>query len=454
MTNHGRFRTQDYHRLFPDLDPWAGSEEDILKLIDQCFATGQSDNPDIAAGITYFGQFIVHDLSFDAAPPDHVASASRASERTIALDLDSVYGGGPDVSPHFYDRTSYGRFLIPRTAEGHFDLQRNAQGTAIVADPRNDENLIVAQLHLAFQILHNRLRRAAQDEGLDAREAFAAAVRRLRWTYQWIILNRWLPAVMGRAAFDAMIAIDRARRRYRFDRRLPAAGAEQGLSREFAGAAMRFGHVMVRPSYRMADGGILPLFADSGPTMAGGQALTARQRIDWADFFDDSGGNAQRARRIVPALARPLASLPDQVPANLALRTLLRGVSYELPGGQQAARALGIPPVRPDHSDPLWFYILNEAQLVNDGRHLGPLAAAIVGETILSVMAGDGDSALNAGEAWDARWADADFATLPGTQPRADVLRSSGSNGKIWDRMAETLTHDRRIARTELVVAP
>src|SRR6188768_3177316 len=107
---------------------------------------------------------------------DPTSSLSRAQDpesignfRIPALDLDSVYGGGPAVSPHLYDKTiDEGQTTLlvepnpgseSKCVDGRlrFDVPRNAQSTALIGDPRNDENLIVDQLHLAFLRFHNRV---------------------------------------------------------------------------------------------------------------------------------------------------------------------------------------------------------------------------------------------------------------------------------------------------------
>src|SRR4030081_1391838 len=62
------------------------------------------ENSGIAAGYTYLGQFIDHDLTFDPASrvqkdndPDALVDF-----RTPRFDLDSVYGRGPDDQPYLY----------------------------------------------------------------------------------------------------------------------------------------------------------------------------------------------------------------------------------------------------------------------------------------------------------------------------------------------------------------
>src|SRR5258708_25762614 len=52
-------------------------------------------------GITFFGQFIDHDLTLDASanPTFDVDPTTLTNGRTFAFDLDSAYGGGPSVNP-------------------------------------------------------------------------------------------------------------------------------------------------------------------------------------------------------------------------------------------------------------------------------------------------------------------------------------------------------------------
>jgi hypothetical protein len=115
-----------------------------------------SDGPDpeesaIPALYTYFGQFIDHDLTFDpvsvltqAADPDGLVDF-----RTPALDLDNLYGRGPNDQPYMYDPD--GKHLAlgdPLSGEGVPDAKDlpRFRGRALIGDPRNDENTIVSQL--------------------------------------------------------------------------------------------------------------------------------------------------------------------------------------------------------------------------------------------------------------------------------------------------------------------
>lgn len=156
-----------FGRLFQDLPSHDPERALINRLVDEFMREvpdGENDpgldNPFIPSGYTYFGQFLDHDITFDP-----VSSLDRQNDpdalhnfRTPRLDLDSVYGTGPDDQPYLYDDDDPAVLLFTkRNVNGEPDLQRNAQQRALIGDPRNDENVIVSQLHLLFVRLHNRL---------------------------------------------------------------------------------------------------------------------------------------------------------------------------------------------------------------------------------------------------------------------------------------------------------
>ena len=85
-----------------------------------------------------------------------------------AWTLTSVYGSGPTASPNLYDRLDPNKLAVGRCGPGGAgdvkvkaglsnDLLRSREGMALIGDPRNDENLIVAQTHLAFTKFHNAI---------------------------------------------------------------------------------------------------------------------------------------------------------------------------------------------------------------------------------------------------------------------------------------------------------
>ena len=217
------------------------TNEELAELAQEMLEEVATDNPKgTAAGITFFGQFIDHDLTLDnqPQPSDPVDVEGLVNGRSFAFDLDSVYGGGPKKSPQLYDGD---KFLIGTATDGVSpDLPRNDKGSAILVEHRNDENVIIAQIHLSFLRLHNSL----VDQGMSFDEARQTVVG----AYRYVVLNDYLPQIVGQKAVNQAL------------RRPPNAGFYQPGSQdapmtpvEFSTAAFRFGHSQVRNAYDIND---------------------------------------------------------------------------------------------------------------------------------------------------------------------------------------------------------
>ncbi len=156
------------------------------------------DNETMPAGYIYFGQFVDHDMTLDKTPLTQQKQDVRAMVNfdTPKFDLGSVYGKGPAGSPELYDPAKPG-YLLVNPHDELFDLPRDGVGAAYLGDPRNDENLIVAQLHVVFLRMHNKLR--------DAGKTFEQAQQQLRWTYQYLIVNDFLPRIVGQDVVTSLI---------------------------------------------------------------------------------------------------------------------------------------------------------------------------------------------------------------------------------------------------------
>jgi hypothetical protein len=418
---------------------------------------GQADdeeNNDIDAGVTYVGQLIDHDLTLDPRPDDlttPVDPFSLQNFRTPAFDLDSIYGAGPGGSPQLY--TADGVHLklgAPLTGSatdrGAVDLPRDAaSGQALIGDPRDDENRIVAQLHSIFLRFHNRLadRVARAHPTWSGSRVFAEAQRQVRLHYQWAVLNDFLPTIVGRQTLRAVLPSTNALltppRLAFYD------PCRENMPVEFSVAAYRFGHSIVRPIYRInttvADR--LPVFSlTNDPTrdLGGFRPSPSNFAIDWSFLFQMGAerqiGKPQVSYKIDNSLVFPLGLLPlpdtGSGPASLAKRNLLRSMQLGLPSGQDVARRMGIRPLRDDQiligkatgdaedtvaitevspsfagKAPLWTYILAEgtasAFKVHDGHidgeqiapmRLGPVGGRIVAETFVGIMAVDRSSVL------------------------------------------------------------
>jgi hypothetical protein len=190
---------------------------------------------------------------------DPLSSLSRQNDpdalrnfRTPRLDLDNVYSSGPDVSRHLYQST-FGsephsgddeKLLLGLNDEGKpNDLPRTHDETAIIGDPRNDENLMIAQFQHAMLKFHNRVVDWLRDE--EDEEVFGEAQQLVRWHYQWVVLYDFLPTVCQPDIVEEVLD---EREYCTLDR-----GNDAYLPLEFAGAAYWFGHSQARFEYRVND---------------------------------------------------------------------------------------------------------------------------------------------------------------------------------------------------------
>jgi hypothetical protein len=418
----------------------------------------------LPAGYTYFGQFVDHDITFDP-----VSSLTRQNDpdalsdfRTPRFDLDSLYGRGPSDQPYLYDRDGVHLTLGDSVSSDERiagpDLQRVATERALVGDPRNDENLIVSQLQVAFIRFHNRVldRVGHAHPELAKEDVFKRAQQSVRWHYQWVVVHDFLRRLVGQAVIDDIlapapyvapglhVAATVSRRRFYSWRHAPY------MPVEFSVAAYRFGHSIIRPSYLINDvaradppvegASRIPLFSQSdGPrqSLKGFRALPEAWGIQWKFFLPRIAGAEgepdlpQPSYKLDAELSHPLGALPDStagpevlvagfdptIAQSLAVRNLLRGLRLGLPAGQEVARAMGIEPLtdaelladvdvdaaaRADlvGNVPLWYYVLKEAELRAGAAHLGPVGGRIVAEVLIGLLDGDPLSYLRVAPNW------------------------------------------------------
>lgn len=157
----------------------------------------------------------------------------------------------------------------------------------MIGDPRNDENLIVAQLHLAFLKFHNRVLDdlIAEDDTEtdectysqaedDQHTPFHRARRKVRWHYQWIVLKQFLPTIVMDEVLQG--ALENGPEFYKFDQE-PFTGRPY-MPLEFSVAVYRFGHSMIRDSYNYNR-----FFSDAGQVPGGGGAASLGQLFSSLD---------------------------------------------------------------------------------------------------------------------------------------------------------------------------
>ncbi len=520
-----------FFREAPDLPHSPGTTARLDALADAMVEQDpeEADDSRIPPVITYLGQFIDHDITAntdrevglsvidvpEVAPMDRATVVQGIGNlRAGALNLDSLYGGGPIQGP-FSERmaealrfppdraklwvgtlseTGFGSVPLPNDPAG--DLLRlgrilrephrvftedeikalpaplremfvNADGTlriqrAIIGDPRNDENLALSQLHLAFVRFHNRVVDEAGQHLADTtdREAvFAWARRMVTWVYQWIVLHEYLPTICDPDTVADVMA--RGAPLYSaFRARVQAPRPDlMPMPLEFSVAAFRFGHSMVRATYDWnrffgrAVPGITPftpgatmaqLFEFTGgapvpmplPDASGStDRLPTQWPVEWDRFarpvtqaFPD-----RAARRIDTLLALPLSDLANEgepgILRHLARRNLRRGHRLNIPSAQACLEGVNgllgadMPMLTVDDlcshpatgealraggfvsATPLWFYVLKEAEILGSGGRLGPLGSRLVAETLVGLAVHDPTSFWNqAGSDANGRW--------------------------------------------------
>lgn len=478
-----------FGRMFPNLTPLVVDDAALHELAnamkdpDPESATG--NNTKVPAGFTYLGQFVDHDITLDLTAFGEKEDDPNAVRnfRTPALDLDSIYGLGPDGSRQLYARNGVngsgkspgpklliGKNVAVADPPGDFrnDLPRSPEGFALIGDHRNDENLLVAQTHLAMLKFHNKVCDKLIAEGKPLNTIFAEARQTVTWHYQWMVLHDFVERITEKGIVAKIL--EQGRRFYRFK-------TTPYMPVEFSVAAYRLGHSMVRDVYSFnriftptpgpgvitaatlqllfnftgLSGGIVGDLAPNPPTPPLPTArLPANWIVDWRRFHEVLAANPagvplNPSRKLDPFVVPPLHTLPGETAntdsASLPFRNLKRGVILGLPSGQDVAQAMKIKnPLSPaeiskgpdgaiakkhglHEQTPLWYYILKEAEQRGNGEKLGPVGATIVAEVFVGLVHGDHQSYLwQKGKSWK--------PTLPSKTPgdftMADLLRFVG----------------------------
>jgi hypothetical protein len=395
-----------YERLFPDLPRLAGDEGRLLDFGvpgGVCDGGPECDDAEqTAAGWPFFGQLVAHDITADRSPLTHgdTRSDQLLNYRTPRANLECLYGAGPMGNPFLYQRNDPAKLLLGVNEAGEpADVPRNEEGIALIGDPRNDVHLFVSQLHLALLKLHNCTVDHLRGKGVPEGELFETARLTVSWIYQWVIVNDYLPRLVGRELVDGILADG------------PGFYHPDGVPRiplEFADAAFRYGHSQVRDDYVLSDrSGRLRLF----PDLIGFRPIPPERAIDTWRLFDVPGHEpAQRAKRIDGTLTRSLIELPQAITGeveveahrSLAGRDLQRGNAYGLPSGESVAAGMGELPLSSDEvgleasgwdaETPLWYYVLRESDVRADGEALGPVGGRIVAEVLIGIIDADPQS--------------------------------------------------------------
>lgn len=395
-----------YGRMFPNLPAGVFDDERLLTLGAEggiCDGDACLEESKVEAGQPMFGQYVAHDITADRSPlRAHADVNSLRNVRSPRANLESLYGGGPVGSPYLYDQNDPAKLLLGPDGR---DLPRNQQGMALIGDPRNDVHAFMNGLQVAFIRAHNRLVDRLRDDGVAESDLFEDARLALIWHYEWVILEDFLPTLVGPEMTQAVL---------RDGPRFYRPKGHPFIPVEFADAAYRYGHAQIKADYQVQEGGRrFPVF----PDLAGFRPIAPEHVVHWGLLFDVPGrARAQRAKPINTQLPASLIHLPESITGqvevsayrSLAARDLQRGMGTELPSGEAVAAAIGARPLTRDElaipnwsgETPLWLYILREAATRGGGDRLGEVGGRIVGEVIVGIIRADPESYLVNDPAW------------------------------------------------------
>ncbi len=446
--------TGKYLRMFDYLPAYVPTAHALMAL-GQCGGPmdanppkdGQSEAPpipdsdrlaDFPVGLTYFGQFLDHNITFQASSNFELGQSAQdtVNTRSGRVGLEHLYGFGPDLqSALFYDRHQNGKFWID--CEADWDVPRNKSAVPLIPDPRNDTNVIIAQLHLIFMKFHNAIVDALPPEVPDDRK-FGMAQETAAWHFQWLVLNEFLPKIVTGDVYERVVKHHNPTYyKPELNRAL--------VPVEFATAGYRL-HSLVTECYQLNDHKKGHLFKFRKPFTK----IEEDCIIDWKYFFDLSHERpAPRAKRFDGKIVHTFLDMPGPIdsplewPKNLrerpegteqdprtqsivaplhsiAVRNMLRGRALGLPSGQAVARHLGLEKVYSQEElglgpedlakigvtpselpeAPLWYYVMKEADLETGGTTLGTVGSTIVAEVLYGLIAADPSSYLYRDPRW------------------------------------------------------
>lgn len=438
FNSYGKESIGRFGRMFREVSPLYVNPVELAKLGapgGPMEASNAELTSDVPLGMIFFGQFVDHDITFDTQTNFSSINNPQAVEntRTANLDLDCIFGGGPEDEPFLYDKPN-GRGLYLLTGKTNqnqgqaanlekHDLPRTGTETAIIGDPRNDENRVISQFQLAMIRFYNANYDAIKtaDPHKTAVEIYEEARRLVTWHYQWIVVNEFLPIMCGSKLVSGILGS--GRKFYK-----PCHGAF--IPVEFSVAAYRFGHSMINQELKLKPSGDVHSIFSNEFGRGFDKIKNQKQVVEWEALFDFDG-NYQRAEKLDTQLAAILLNLPfidstNPADKSLATRNLRRGQSFLLPSGESVAACMERDDaeindvknlirnvsqahnINLDNGTPLWFYILAEAEEIGrvdnggskPGEGLGPVGGTIVAETLIGLLELDEESYLGHNRDW------------------------------------------------------
>jgi hypothetical protein len=276
--------------IFGD-NPTTYSESVIQQMImdikkNKIFKSNSDVTSGIEAGFTYFGQMIAHDIV-----PSTTLSIKRINVEPI-LTLKSIYGDNVDLAYFNYQ----GKFILGKSIDTNGnefageDLYRDANGVALIPEPRNDENIIISQMHLFWQKFHNKIVDYLKVTYPNLPSYLDYARDYIIYIFNKVVVRDYLAKILHPKIYD-----------FYFNKLNPNIfydiNTNQCIPKEFSHAVFRFGHSMVRDTYSLnTNSNSKDIRLRDLLRLNGGQ-VNKEHVIDWSFFFKFNN-NIQSASKI------------------------------------------------------------------------------------------------------------------------------------------------------------
>lgn len=352
---------------------------------------------DMDVGLVFLGQFIDHDLTAnDQFQTGGSSNAERPINlRTPFLDLDHIYGHGPNAQPSFYENRLY-----LRLSEDGKDVVRQS-GIAQIVDKRDDITGLTLQVHIAFRKFHNaivnKLLNGNSPNKLKANlrnKIFEMARNEMIGSYQGIVYNEFSKALLGR---DLNLNYPKI----------------TNIPVEFSAAVFRIGHTLVPNEIKVNESG--DMLSPTSTDLRGENRIV----VPWNLLVGKNAGKAGRFdAKIAPVMQKLFIPLAPQDPEgtlmvggdnqNLGAGKLIDGVLHldlietnilrareqKLPSGEEILAKISNFEYEEDihGATDLFLFVLKEAEKNN--FKFGPVGAFVYEKTITGVLKDDRFSIL------------------------------------------------------------